>query len=197
MVASLLVNIICAIYCYLMFTRGANPVYRVATISSGTHISTAITGSHPKSLQVHHGRIELDSHTDTIVLGKNATVMSFTGKTCQVSPYNDTYKAITNMPVATGATLWTDPGDGQEYILVFHEALYMGDTLEHSLINPNQLQSFGIIVQDNPFANAPLGIEDPFSGTIIPLSTLGTVIYADTRSCTDDDLLPSSYRALV
>ena len=83
----------------------------------------------------------------------------------------------------TGATLWMDLGDGQEYILVFDEALYMGDTLEHSLINPNQLQSFGIIVQDTPFANAPLGIEDLSSGITIPLSTLGMVIYADTRSC--------------
>ena len=82
----------------------------------------------------------------------------------------------------TGATLWMDLGDGQEYILVFDEALYMGDTLEHSLINPNQLQSFGIIVQDTPFANAPLGIEDLSSGITIPL------IYADTRSCTHDDL---------
>ena len=34
----------------------------------------------------------------------------------------------------------------------------------------------------------PLGIEDPSSGITIPLSTLETVIYADTRSCTDDDL---------
>ena len=33
-----------------------------------------------------------------------------------------------------------------------------------------------------------MGIEDPSSGTTIPLSTLGTVIYADTRSCTDDNL---------
>ena len=145
-------------------------------------------GSQSKSPQVHHTQIELDSHIDTIVLGKNAIVLSFTGKTCQVSPYNDTYKAITNVPVVTGATLWMDPGDGQEHILVFHEALYMGDTLEHSLINLNQLRSFGVIAQDNPFANAPLGIEDPSSGITIPLSTLGTAIYADTRSCTDDDL---------
>ena len=82
--------------------------------------------------------------------------------------------------MVTGAT--------QEYILVFHEALYMGDTLEHSLINLNQFRSFGVIVQDNPFANTPFGIEDPSSAITIPLSTLGTVIYADTRSCTDDDL---------
>ena len=170
-----------------MFTRGTNPVYRVATISSGSRISATITGSRSKSLQAHHGQIELDSHADTIVVGKNAIVLSFTGKTCQVSPYNDTDKAITNVPMVTGATLWMDLGDSQEYILVFHEALYMGDMLEHSLINPNKLQSFGVIVQDNPFANAPLGIEDPSSGITIPLSTLGTVIYADTRSCTDDD----------
>ena len=34
----------------------------------------------------------------------------------------------------------------------------------------------------------PLGIEDPSSGITIPLSTLGTVIYVETRSCTNDDL---------
>ena len=33
-----------------------------------------------------------------------------------------------------------------------------------------------------------MGIEDLSSGITIPLATLGTVIYADTRSCTNDDL---------
>ena len=34
----------------------------------------------------------------------------------------------------------------------------MGDTLTHSLINPNQLRAFGTLVQDNPYHTDPLGL---------------------------------------
>ena len=59
-------------------------------------------------------------------------------KVCEVSPYTDEYDAITDVHVVRGATLWTDQHTNKEYILVFNEALWMGDTITHSLINPNQ-----------------------------------------------------------
>ena len=86
-----------------------------------------------------HGRIELNSHADTVVLGSNCVVLHHTGKVCEVSPYVDEYDAITDVSVVRGATFWTDQHTNKEYILVFNEALWMGDTLTHSLINPNQL----------------------------------------------------------
>ena len=46
-----------------------------------------------------HGRIELDSHADTVVLGSNCVVLHHTGKVCEVSPYTDEYDAITDVPV--------------------------------------------------------------------------------------------------
>ena len=46
-----------------------------------------------------HGRIELDSHSDTVVLGSNCVVLHHTGKVCEVSPYMDEYDAITDVPV--------------------------------------------------------------------------------------------------
>ena len=98
------------------------------------------------------GRIELDSHADTVVLGSNAVVLHYTGNKCEVSPYSDEYEAISNVPVVRGATLWTDQNDNQGYILMFNEALWMGDSLPHSLINPNQLRAYGTLVQDNPFS---------------------------------------------
>ena len=88
-------------------------------------------------------RIELDSHADTIVLGSNCVILHHTGKVCEVSPYSDDYEAIKNVPVVCGATLWTDTVDNQEHILVLNESLWMGDSLTHSLINPNQLCAFG------------------------------------------------------
>ena len=123
-----------------------------------------------------HGRIELDSHADTVVLGSNAVVLHYTGNVCEVSPYSDEYEAISNVPVVRGATLWTDQNDNQGYILVFNEALWMGDTLPHSLINPNQLRAYGTLVQDNPFSHDSLVIELPNDDVIIPLTTLGTTI---------------------
>ena len=86
-----------------------------------------------------HGRIELDSHADTVVLGSNCVVLHHMGKVCEVSPYTDEYDAITDVPVVRGAILWMDQHTYEEFILIFNEALLMCDTLVHSLINPNQL----------------------------------------------------------
>ena len=132
--------------------------------------------------------MELDSHADTVVLGSNAVVLQYMGNECEVSPYSDEYEAISNVPVVCGATLWMDQNDNQGYILVFNEALWMGDTLPHSLINPNQLRSYGTLVQDNPFSRDPLVIKPPNNDITIPLSTLGTIIYADTRVPTQEEL---------
>ena len=54
-----------------------------------------------------YGRIELDTHADTTVLGSNCVVLSYTGKECEVSPYSPDYEAAHNVPVVTGATVWT------------------------------------------------------------------------------------------
>ena len=44
---------------------------------------------------------------------------------------------IKDIPIGTGATLWTYPATGANYILELHQALMFTDTLEHSLLNPN------------------------------------------------------------
>ena len=83
-----------------------------------------------------HGGIELDTHADTTVLGLNCVVLSYTGKECEVSPYSSQYKAVWNIPVVTGATVWMNAADGMAYLLIFHESLWMGDKLDHTLVNP-------------------------------------------------------------
>ena len=37
---------------------------------------------------------ELDSHADTIAVGRNAIVLSYTDSVCEVSPYTDDYESI-------------------------------------------------------------------------------------------------------
>ena len=107
-------------------------------LSSVRRPAASMAKRKPTSLPTE-GRIELDSHADTIVLCANCVILSHTGQSCEVMPYSDTYDAITDVPVVTGATLWTSPHDGDEFIPIFNEALWMGNTLQHTLVNPNQL----------------------------------------------------------
>ena len=133
-----------------------------------------------------HGRIELDTHTDTTVLGSYCLFLGYTGKECEVSPYADEYPPIQNVPVITGATALTNPQDGTSIILVFNEALWMGDRLDHTLVNPNQMYAYGIDVQDNPFSDQPLSIMT--GDHTVPLHTQGTTIFCYTRSPTMHEL---------
>ena len=134
------------------------------------------------------GSLELDSHADTTVFGKNFLVIGYTGRECDVMPYTDTYESVKGVPIVTAATAWTCLDSGRTYILVFHEGLWMGETMENSLINPNQLRAFGCIVQDNPFSGSPLYIEDPEEEVIIPLETQGTNIQTTTRTPSQQEL---------
>ena len=70
---------------------------------------------------VHHGRIELDSHDDTIVFGSNCVVIHFTERECTVSLYTDAYGPIKSVKIACAGTAWTSPALGKTYILVFNK----------------------------------------------------------------------------
>ena len=63
--------------------------------------------------QVAHGRIELDSHADTIVFGMNFTPMQYSGRECDMLPYTDAYEAIKSVPIATAGTAWTSTETGE------------------------------------------------------------------------------------
>jgi hypothetical protein len=58
--------------------------------------------------------------------------------------------------------------------------LWFGTRLPHSLINPNQIQAFGLYVNDDPFDNTrEFGIEN--DNIFIPFDTMGTVVHFKTR----------------
>ena len=134
------------------------------------------------------GSIELDSHADTTVFGKNFIVLTYTGRECDVMPYTDTYESVKGVPIVSAATAWTCMETNRTYILVINEGLWMGETMQNSLMNPNQLRAFGCIVQDNPYSGAPLYMEDPDEVVTIPFETAGTNIFVTTRTPTQDEL---------
>ena len=134
-----------------------------------------------------NGRCELDSHADTSVAGRNCVPLSYTDRSCDVAPYTDTYTPIQDVSIIHAATGYTSAA-GRNYILVFNEVLWM-ESLDHSLINPNQLRHFGTTVQDNPYSNEPMQLISPEEDFRACLLSQGTTIYIDTWKPTAQDLL--------
>ena len=167
------------------------PQHRVAICrihSSSRRISGAKRKQHTTSPTIVHANCELDSHADTIVAGANCVVLHYTGQECDVSPYRDDYSPVTNIPIVTAATAWQSPHTGQTYILVLNEALWMGDTMETSLINPNQLRHYGVKVQDDPTSEMPLSIITEDKSFCLELSMNGTIVGMPTHTPTSSEL---------
>jgi hypothetical protein len=165
--------------------------------SSGRHPSTrtsnqsALQSNSPREF---HGFIELDSHADTCTVGANFKVTAYTEKTCSVTPYHPKYKSMQDVPIVQAATAYTDPDSGETYMLIVNQALYIGDDLPATLINPNQLRSHGIIVDDCPKhlapdpAKATHSIFVPQHNLSIPLQMKGVLSCFPTRYPTTQEL---------
>ena len=80
----------------------------------------------------------------------------YTGKDCNVKPYQDDYESVSNTPIVHAATAWQSTHTGKTYILFFNKALCMGNHMDHRLINPNQIRYYGIKLQDNPMLETAL-----------------------------------------
>ena len=65
-----------------------------------------------------------------------------------------------HVPITKVATLFTSPTTGELFILVLNQALYFGDLLKHSLLNPNQLRDAGLKVNDVPTQYDPSSSHD-------------------------------------
>ena len=132
-----------------------------------------------KKVVGNQARTEMNTRADTSCAGINFWIHELTGQTCTVTPFSATYKPISDVPIATSLTYYTD-GYGRMWILVFYKVLWSISSMDHSLVNPNQIRMTGTPVSDNPFdSTRALGInhEDAF----IPFRTDGTSIYFDTR----------------
>jgi hypothetical protein len=127
--------------------------------------------------------LELDSHADTSVLGKNFTILDYTNTSCDVYGFTETAK-ISDVPIVSGATAWNDE-NGTTFILVVHNAIWMGSKLKHSLINPNQVRFNRIHVRDDPTKDG-LGIHT--KDNYIRMKMRGIVCYTNTRVPSAEEL---------
>ncbi len=112
-------------------------------------------GFNSSSLEGTYGLTEMDSHADTACLGRNFWVISHTDRVCEVSPYHPDYPPMSDVPIVQAATAYDDPESGETFVLVVNQGLYLGEALQNSLLNPNQLRAHGVVVDDIPKHLAP------------------------------------------
>ena len=93
-------------------------------------------------------------------VGRKCTILHHKERSCDVAPFSDTCDSMKDVDIVSESTGFTSV-TRQQYILVFHYALYFPE-LDHTLINPNQLRQLQTQVQDNTYhAIEPMNITNP------------------------------------
>ena len=127
---------------------------RLNAITSGTrkvNRSLGSFGSIPQAREeILHCRAELDSHADTCGINHIARVLEISGQVAEVSGFSNAMDSLQDIPIVKAAVAYDHPETGEVIILVINQALYFGDKLTHILLNPNQLRSHNIRVDDVP-----------------------------------------------
>ena len=92
------------------------------------------------------------------------------------------------MPIVSAAMVWTHPETREMFILDYHQALWYGQEVANSLLNPNQMRFYGHRVCDDiTDKNRQCGIEAD-NMLYIPFNMKGTVISFDSHVLTDQGL---------
>jgi hypothetical protein len=155
--------------------------------------SPGIQGIHNQALHKINptDRCELDLHADTIVGGANCILLETSRETANVHSFSNERKPFSNVPIGMIATAWVNQETGEVIVLVMNKALYFGNHLNYTLICPNQLRSFGIVVDDTPKQFSPKSthsIEVPEDNLTIPLEMNGVVSYVSNHKPSKDEL---------
>ncbi len=112
--------------------------------------------------------------------GPNFIIDEYTGEHCDVTPYSNEYKPITDVPIVNASTAYTNPDTGETLILRFNQVLWYGGKIQMSLINPNQMRHYGLVVSDDPTDyDRTFGVSgDDF---VIPFEISGTTVFFSLR----------------
>ena len=121
-----------------------------------THLYHKIVASMEVEVEMDgESRMELDSHANMPVVGKEALIVEQSGKTVEVSPFTLDYKPI-KVEVVNAIVQYDSPLDGREYMLGIQNALYP-PSMSNNLIPLIIMWENGIIVNEC----AKIHCEDP------------------------------------
>ena len=140
-----------------------------------------------------NGRLELDSHADSPVLGKTAVIIRKTGRTISVKGFSDELGRALSVPVIDGAIAYDDEFSGETHILIVRNALHLPSMNNH-LIPPFMMRLAGIRVNECAkfLAKEPNishhSIYFPDEQYRIPMHLAGITSYIPTRTPTNDEV---------
>lgn len=175
-----------------------NQRQRTSALISSTRNVDARDTSKVKAYTDYVSNIEMDNHADTHCFGKNFTPILWTSEKCNVSGFTSTMPAIESVPICTACTAYDDPVTGATIILEFPQGLWLGEHMNHSLINPNQCRAFGVMICDDPFdPNRSLSISHPDHHCSIPLRLQGPNVVLTTRAPSLEEINTSPYRLVM
>ena len=138
-------------------------------------------------------RLGLDSHADISCAGRHARITAtYHGQVCNVSPFNDSYKPMTNIHTVDTAYA-VDTSDGKTYILNVNQSLDFTDSMTHSLVCTNQARMNNVIIDDIPTTldlngRSTHSVYFPDQDIRIPLQLHGPISYLPVRYPTDEEL---------
>jgi hypothetical protein len=93
----------------------------------------------------------LDSHADSCGVNHEAKILETYGQAAEVSEFSDSCQPLQDVPMVKAAIAYDNPNTGETVILIINQAFYfVGDKLTHILLNPNQMRSNNIQVDDIP-----------------------------------------------
>jgi len=130
-------------------------------------------------------RAELDSHADTCSLNHTAYIIKYLGKVAEVSGFTPSLNTLQDIPIVKAALAYDEPESGETVILIFNQALYFSNKLPNILLNPDQMRSQGLTVDDCPKhlsrgkSTHSIIIED--ENVIIPLCLYNIMSYFNVR----------------
>ena len=138
-------------------------------------------------------RLGIDSHADVHCVGRHARILEiFEGRSCNVHPFNDSYKPMKNVLTANAAFAYYT-NDGQTYIINVNQALDFSESMEHSLLCPNQSRVHGVVIDDiltflDYYNKSTHSVYFPNEDVRLPILLNGPVSYLPVRYPTDEEM---------
>jgi hypothetical protein len=138
-------------------------------------------------------RTELDSHANMPVVGRNAYIISDTGRIADVNPFTPDYDSM-RISIVDAAIRYDCPYDGASYILVLRNALSV-PSMRNNLLPPFVMREAGIRVNDTPKIQTTEPTEEdhsihfPETDFRIPLSLWGMFSYFVTSKPTIKEMM--------
>ena len=109
------------------------------------------------------------------------------GEICIMSPFSASYDPMQDVRIATCLAAYNDDC-GRTWILVFNEVLWLGTSMYHSLMKPNQLRMTGIPGPDDLLDDNQKLINS-HKKVFIPFKTYRTTVNFYSRVLTQRDIM--------